>query len=152
MEISAPEISFIASMEAAFADLAPFSNFSCIASTTTMASSTTIAMASTKAQSVRRLILNPITFNMKNVPIKATGMAIAGISVERKSCKNMNTTKNTSTKASSKVFITSCMEAKRKSLESSKMSYVTPGGKFLFSASSKAFTSLIICVALEPAD
>ena len=144
IEIKAPEISFIASIEASLADFAPRSSFSWTASTTTIASSTTIAIARTKAQSVRRLILNPMTFNMKKVPIKATGIAIAGMSVERKSCKKMNTTKNTSTKASNKVFITSCIEAKRKSLVSNNISYVTPGGKFLFSASSNAFISLMI--------
>ena len=152
MDINAPEISFIASREASRADLAPRSSFSCTASTTTMASSTTIAIARTIAHNVRRLILNPMTFNMKKVPIKATGIAMAGISVERKSCKKMNTTKNTSTNASNKVLITSWIEANKKSLESNKRSYVIPGGKFLFSASSNAFTSLMICVALEPAD
>ena len=40
-------------------------------------------------------------------PIKATGIAIAGISVERKSCKKMKTTKNTSMNASNNVFKTS---------------------------------------------
>ena len=107
MDINAPEISFIASRDASRADLAPRSSFSCTASTTTMASSTTIAMARTIAHNVRRLILNPMTFNMKKVPINATGIAIAGMSVERKSCKKMKTTKNTSTNASNKVLITS---------------------------------------------
>ena len=50
----------------------------------------------------------------KNVPTNETGTAIAGIKVERKSCKNIYTTINTSMKASSSVYSTDCMEASRK--------------------------------------
>ena len=83
-----------------------------------MASSTTMAIASTRAQSVNRFTLNPIRYRTKNVPIKATGIAIAGISVERKSCRKMNTTRNTRINASISVLSTSLMEANRKSFVS----------------------------------
>ncbi len=49
----------------------------------------------------------------KNVPTSDTGTASAGMSVDRQSCKKMNTTSDTSTKASISVRITSCMEASR---------------------------------------
>ena len=61
----------------------------------------TIAMASTMAERVSKLILKPISFNTKKVAINATGMAMAGINVERKSCKKMYTTMNTRMKARS---------------------------------------------------
>ena len=89
IEIMAPEISFIASIEAWRADLYPRSSLAWTASTTTMASSTTIAMASTNADSVSRLREKPNTYRKKNVPTSDTGTAISGISVERKSCKKM---------------------------------------------------------------
>ena len=59
IEMMAPEISFMASMEANFADLYPRSSLACTASTTTMASSTTMAMASTRAASVSKLSEKP---------------------------------------------------------------------------------------------
>ena len=116
IETSAPPSSLMASIEASRDDLYPWSNLACTPSTTTMASSTTIAMASTIAESVSKFTLNPISFNTKKVAIKATGMAIAGINVERISCKNTYTTMNTSTNASIKVLITSWIDAYKKSL------------------------------------
>ena len=50
---------------------------------------------------------NPMMYRAKNVPIKATGMAMVGMSVERRSWRKRNTTRNTSTKASMSVFTTS---------------------------------------------
>ena len=85
IETSAPAISFIASMAARFEELYPSSSFACTASTTTMASSTTIAIASTSAERVSRLTENPNIYIRKNVPINATGIAIIGIRVDRKS-------------------------------------------------------------------
>ena len=87
IETMAPPNSFMASMEASLTDLYPWSSFAWTPSTTTMASSTTIAMASTIADNVNKFKLKPINFNTKKVPTKATGMAIAGIKVERISCK-----------------------------------------------------------------
>ena len=89
IEMMAPDISLMASIDALRADLYPKSSLACTASTTTMASSTTMAMARTKADSVRRLMEKPNTSRKKNVPTSDTGTAISGISVERKSCKKM---------------------------------------------------------------
>ncbi|MCY1540971.1 hypothetical protein D9M68_766420 [compost metagenome] len=68
-----------------------------------MASSTTIPMANTSAKSVSRFSVYPNKLRKKNVPIIATGTAIAGIRVDLKSCKNKNTTMNTKIKASMSV-------------------------------------------------
>ena len=57
-------------------------------SMTTMASSTTSPVASVNPKSVSVLIENPSPFISANVPIKETGIVIAGISVVRQSCKN----------------------------------------------------------------
>ena len=107
IETMAPESSRMASIEALRGDLYPWSNLAWTPSTTTIASSTTIAMANTKAQRVSRLRLKPIRYRAKKVPISDTGMAMAGINVERKSCRKMYTTKNTRMKASIRVLITS---------------------------------------------
>ena len=129
MDTIAPPNSLIASIEAKRADLYPWSSLACTPSTTTIASSTTIAMASTKAHSVNKFTLKPIRYNTKKVPINATGMAIAGIKVERKSCKKTYTTKNTRIKASISVLSTSCIDANKKSLALSKVATFTPEGK-----------------------
>ena len=65
IEMIAPEISFMASIDAVSVDLYPWSSLACTASTTTMASSTTMAIASSKADSVSRLIENPNTLRKK---------------------------------------------------------------------------------------
>ncbi|MNE49139.1 hypothetical protein D3C80_1436380 [compost metagenome] len=94
-----------------------------------MASSTTIPIANTKANKVNKLILNPNKFRKKNVPIIATGTLIAGIKVERKSCKNRNTTRNTRIKASINVWNTFSMDASKKSFTFTIVVYFTPFGK-----------------------
>ena len=127
------------------------SSLACTASTTTMASSTTMAMASTRADRVSRFMEKPITFRKNMVPTNDTGTAIIGISVERKSCRKMNTTMNTSTSASKRVFHTSCCDASINSVTSCMNLISMPGGKFFESLSAVAFTSCAICVALEPA-
>ncbi|MNN24131.1 hypothetical protein D3C81_1375490 [compost metagenome] len=71
-----------------------------------MASSTTIPIARTRAKSVNILIENPNIFMKKNVPTIDTGTAMAGIKVERKSCKKIKTTINTKIKASIRVLMT----------------------------------------------
>ena len=76
---------------------------------------------------------------------------MAGINVDRKSCRKINTTRNTRINASIKVFNTSWIEAYRKSLALSNILYSTPGGKSLETSSNNASMSLMICVALEPA-
>ena len=110
------------------ADSAPCSNFACTASTTTMASSTTIPIAKTRAKRVSRLIEYPNKLRKKNVPIIETGTAMAGISVDLKSCRNINTTKKTNRNASPSVVNTFEMEASRNSLLSKFTIYFIPLG------------------------
>ena len=85
IDMIAPEISFMASIAAVSELLYPWSSLAWTASTTTMASSTTMAIANSKADNVKRLMENPKIQRKKKVPIKATGTAIIGMSVERKS-------------------------------------------------------------------
>ena len=151
IETMAPPNSLMASMEAARADLYPWSSFAWTPSTTTMASSTTIAMASTMAERVSKLILKPISFSTKNVAINATGIAIAGINVERKSCKKIYTTMNTRIKASIKVLITSWIEANKKSLALCAILIFRPVGNFSEYPSNSVSRSLMVWVALLPA-
>ena len=101
----------MAEIDAFFALSAPSSSLACTASTTTMASSTTIPIAKIKANNVSRLIEYPNRFKKKNVPIIDTGTAMAGIKVDLKSCKKMNTTINTNKKASIKVLFTLSTDA-----------------------------------------
>ena len=130
IDTMAPPNSFIASMAACLVDLYPWSNLAWTPSTTTMASSTTMAIANTKADNVNKFKLKPIIFNAKNVAIKATGMAIAGINVERISCKKTYTTMNTKINASIKVLTTSWIEANKKSLALWAILIPKPSGKF----------------------
>ncbi len=60
----------------------------------------------------------PNKFRKKKVPIIDTGTAIAGINVERKSCKKRNTTRNTNRKASNKVVTTLSIDAVKNKLVS----------------------------------
>jgi len=80
-----------------------------------MALSTTMPMASTSANSVIRLIDSPKAFMKMKAPTSDTGTARVGISVERQSPRNTNTTTATSRKASISVWTTFSIEASRKS-------------------------------------
>ena len=82
------ETSRIASIVASFADM-PRSIFCATASTTTMASSTTMPIASTRPSNERVLIENPSNGNTAKVPIRDTGTASVGMSVERVFCRKM---------------------------------------------------------------
>ena len=89
-------------------------------------------------------------FIQKKVPMIETGTAIAGIKVERKSCKKMNTTMNTRMKASISVPFTWAMASSRKPLVLKLTRYSSPNGKD-FSAFSITFRiSVWISFALEP--
>ena len=77
------------------------------ASTTTMASSTTMPMASTTAKSETVFAVKPSASSAAKVPTSATGTAIVGTSVARRLPRKRKTTRTTSTKASSSVWITS---------------------------------------------
>ena len=147
----APPSSRMASIDALREEVYPWSSFAWTPSTTTMASSTTMAMASTKAESVSKLIEKPMMYKAKKVPINATGMAMAGINVERKSCKKMYTTMNTRMKASINVLITSWIEAKRKSLTFWASIMPMPSGRSFSQFFNNAWMSVIIWVAFEPA-
>src|SRR5215211_1377385 len=109
----APLISFMAISVALLALIDECSILACTASTTTIALSTTIPIASTKANSVIRFNEKPSNCIKKKVPTKETGTAIAGIIVERQSCRKMKTTKDTNKKASTNVLKTSCTEASK---------------------------------------
>ena len=87
----------------------------------------------------------------KNVPISATGMAMAGMSVERRSCRKMYTTINTSMNASIRVFITSSIEAYKKSLAFCAIFICMPSGKPFSASASTLLISSIISVAFVPA-
>ena len=70
-----------------------------------------MAMASTMAKRVSRLIENPNRFRKKNVPTNDTITEMAGMRVDRKSCRKMYTTMNTRMKASMIVSTTLSIEA-----------------------------------------
>src|SRR5690606_9272412 len=96
-------------------------------------------------------IVKPNMLKKKKVPIIATGTAIAGISVDLKSWRNIKTTKNTRIKASISVVTTLLIEASRKSLALIKVTYLIPSGKD-WEASSRTvkLPSITVC-ALDPA-
>ena len=93
-----------------------------------MASSTTMAIANNRADRVSKLMEKPNTQRKKKAPIRATGTAIIGMSVDRKSCKNTYTTRNTSSSVMNRVLTTSAIDAKRKSVTSYITTYFMPGG------------------------
>jgi hypothetical protein len=76
------------------------------ASTTTMASSTTMPIASTSASSDTVLAEKPSASMTAKVPTRATGTAMIGMMVARRLPRNTKTTMATSTKASTRVWIT----------------------------------------------
>ncbi|MNL20686.1 hypothetical protein D3C87_1419440 [compost metagenome] len=115
IDTTAPVISPMALCVASFPVMFVPSILLWTASTTTMASSTTIPIASTKANKVSTLMVNPKASRKKNVPIIATGTAIAGIIVDLKSCRNKKTTINTNIKASIKVDFTCPVASSRRS-------------------------------------
>ena len=83
-----PATSFIAALAARYGSVSPASNLRSTFSTTTMASSTTMPMESTKPSNVSVLIENPSPSMIANVPMIDTGMAIIGMIVVRKLCRN----------------------------------------------------------------
>ncbi len=79
-----------------------------------------------------------------------TGTAMAGISVERKSCKKTKTTKNTSRNASINVIKTLSMDAVRNKLESIGIEILIPLGKLFVIPSKETLMFLIISWAFDP--
>ena len=80
-----------------------------------------------------------------------TTMAMAGMIVARQLCRKMNTTRITSTSASSSVSTTLMMEASRKSFFDSISSMVMPGGSDWRISSTSRSICLIISLAFDPA-
>ena len=101
-------------------------------------------MAKTRANKVNKFMEYPNRFKKKNVPIMDTGTAMAGISVERKSCKKTNTTKNTNRKASINVIITLSIDAVRNKLVSTGIEILIPFGKLFIISSKETLMFLII--------
>jgi len=75
-----------------------------------IASSTTSPIASTRASSVSRLIVYPKTNMMKKAPMSDSGMAIVGMTTERKEARKRKITSVTMTSASTSVWLTSRIE------------------------------------------
>ena len=101
-------ISAIAARVASSGPIPRSRNFSMF-STTMIASSTTRPIARTSPHIVRVLIENPKAAIIANVATSETGIAIMGMAVARKPCRNTNTTISTSRNASRSVCQTSVM-------------------------------------------
>jgi len=84
-----------------------------------MASSTTRPIASTRPKSDSVLIEKPSSGKTTNAPTSATGTASSGMSVARKPCKKMKTTRTTRSSASTSVFVISRIPALTASVVSS---------------------------------
>ena len=96
-------------------------------------------------------MVNPKTLKKKKVPRIATGTDIAGINVERQSCKKIKTTINTNKKASIRVWITFVIDSLRKSFALIKVVYLTPLGKLTSALSNTASELSITSCAFDPA-
>ena len=123
-----PISSFIASIAPCFG-VCPRSTCCDTPSTTTIASSTTIPIASTTANSVSRLIENPIAAIAANAPMIVTGTVVAGTSVARQSCRNTTITINTRSPASNSVRYTSDTDSFTNVVVSNGIEYSRPSGK-----------------------
>ena len=74
----------------------------------------TMGTASTMASMVSVLMVKPKAAMIPKVPRSTTGTAMVGMIVARKFCRNRNITRNTSTMASSRVWITFSMATSTK--------------------------------------
>src|ERR1700744_5658370 len=108
-------------------------------------------IASTSANKVSKLMVKPKRFRKKKVPTIATGTAMAGIRVERRSWRKMNTTIDTRIKASIRVSTTLRIETSRNWLAVKIMFMETPGGKCRAAVARVFSHSLIMACALDPA-
>src|SRR5579871_315799 len=100
-----------------------------------IASSTTIPIASTKPNMVSVLMVKPSGIKKINVPKIETGIASTGINVERKFCRNKNTTIATRPSVFNKVPTTSAIETFTTVTDSKGTEYSTSAGKDFFSNS-----------------
>ena len=119
-------------------------------SITTIASSTTMPIASTRANSVSTLIVKPSSSSPRNVPTTLTGTASIGISVARQLWRKTNTTRVTSSMASTSVVTTSLMDAVTNGVVSNGILYFTPGGRLRDSSSIRWATASLTASALAP--
>src|SRR5215471_5616362 len=85
---TAPATSFMATDAALCGSVMPSTMCRSTFSITTIASSTTRPVASVIPNKVSVLIEKPNSFTKMNVPIRDTGIVIAGMNVLRQSCKN----------------------------------------------------------------
>ncbi|MNZ51913.1 hypothetical protein D3C78_697450 [compost metagenome] len=98
-------------------------------STTTMASSTSKPMARTMANMVRVLMLKPAAARMPKVPSNTTGTVMVVMMVARKFCRNRYITRNTSTIASIRVWITPLIDSVTTGVVSYGNTAFMPSGK-----------------------
>ena len=119
-------------------------------SITTIASSTTMPIASTMPNSESWLMVKPIRYMPRNVPISATGITRVGMMVARRFCRKISITRNTSAIASSRVLTTSSIEICTKVELSYGLNQVTPCGNVTCSSSMRALTASATPSALAP--
>src|SRR5450432_4545119 len=115
-----------------------------------IASSTTIPIANTNPNMVSVLMVNPSGMKKQNVPNMETGMARTGISVERRFCRNRNTTIATRPSVFNSVQTTSDMDTFTTVTDSNGTLYSTSAGKDCLSKASTAYTPLAVLRALLP--
>src|SRR5271165_2319876 len=113
----------------------------CTFSITTMASSTTSPVASVMPNMVSELMEKPKILIKAKVPIRDTGMVIAGMMVARQSSRKRKITTMTMTIASPRVPTTSRMESPTTVVVSNGMTYVIPGGNDLAKSSRAALAA-----------
>ena len=109
--IIGPWTSFMAASVASLTDSLSLDICSSTFSMTTMASSTTRPMARTMAKRVRVLMVKSRTLKDAKVPTIETGTARTGMSVVRHFCRKTKTTRMTRSSDSTKVSLTSLMDA-----------------------------------------
>ena len=99
------------------------------------------------ASKVKVLTVKPITWKAAKVPIKETGTAIIGITVDCHVCKNKYTIIATRSKASANVFTTSFMEAFTNLVLSTIIFACISGGNASSCCWITCFTALIVSKA-----
>ena len=145
---TAPATSFMAMEAALCGSEIPSVMWRCTFSMTTMASSTTRPVASVSPKRVRVLIEKPKIFTNAKVPMRETGIVIAGIKVLRQSCRKMKITSTTRIIASISVYRTSLIDSPTTVVVSNATAYLIPGGKRFERRSSSAFAALSTARAL----
>ncbi len=117
MAMIGPTSSRAASFAAWNADL-PICRWRSTFSTMTMASSTTSPTESTIANNVSRLMVKPASSIRNTAPISEIGIAITGISTERKEPRKRKMTTTTISSVSTKVWRTSLIASWMYAVES----------------------------------